>query len=239
VSLWIGAVVGALLGWMSRGPIVYYSVPADQPGRSVCPHCGRSLARSGRAGAVQILSPTGRCPGCRDRIGPGPGRVEAVMAVVLGLVAWRFPGDLALWWVAAVGVLLGFIDVAAHRLPNVFTYGMFVGLVALLALPGDWVRLGWAVLNGLGLAAFYLLLILIYPAGMGLGDAKLALSIGTALGWYGWIVTVYGGAVGFLLAGVFSAVLLVLGRVTRKSQIPHGPFMLLGALVTVLVLPVG
>jgi len=69
---------------------------------------------------------------------------------------------------------------------------------------------------------------------MGLGDAKLALSLGTALGWYGWVVTVLGAAAGFLFAGLFSAVMLALGRVTRKSRIPHGPFMLLGALVTIL-----
>jgi leader peptidase (prepilin peptidase)/N-methyltransferase len=93
----------------------------------------------------------------------------------------------------------------------------------------------WSALNGAGMAAFYVLLIVIYPAGMGWGDAKLALSLGAALGWFGWVATVLGTAAGFLLAGVYSAVMLALGRVTRKSRIPHGPFMLLGALAVILL----
>jgi leader peptidase (prepilin peptidase) / N-methyltransferase len=46
---------------------------------------------------------------------------------------------------------------------------------------------------------------------------------------------VLGAAAGFLLAGLFAAVALALGRVSRKSSIPHGPFMLLGALATILL----
>jgi leader peptidase (prepilin peptidase)/N-methyltransferase len=168
--------------------------------------------------------------------------VELLTAAVFALLALRIGDPLvlaALAWVAALGVALGHIDVAVHRLPDQLTMAAFAGVLTLLGTAavadGDPARVGWAAVNGLGMAAAYFGLILIHPAGMGLGDAKLALSLGTGLGWFGWVGTVFGTAAGFFLAGAFSAVMLVLGRVTRKSQIPHGPFMLLGALGTVLL----
>jgi leader peptidase (prepilin peptidase)/N-methyltransferase len=69
---------------------------------------------------------------------------------------------------------------------------------------------------------------------MGLGDVKLALSLGTALGWSGWVVTVYGVVLGTLLGGVFNVGALLARRVRRKTDLPHGPFMVVGTLLTVL-----
>jgi leader peptidase (prepilin peptidase)/N-methyltransferase len=227
--------LGGLLGPVLRARIFHHSVPSDQRWRRECPQCSHAVV----PGLVAVLPPTGRCPSCRARIGPPPFAVELATGTVLALFALRV-GEVwvlaALGWLAAIGVALWFVDVAVHRLPDQLTYAAFAGVLVLLLASGDVPRVGWAVLNGLGMAAFYLLLILVYPAGMGLGDAKLALSLGTALGWSGWVVTVLGTAAGFFLAGLFAAVALALGRVTRKSRIPHGPFMLLGALATVLLL---
>ena len=66
--------------------------------------------------------------------------------------------------------------------------------------PGPpWLR---ALLGGLALAGFYLLLMIISPSGMSLGDVKLAASLGTLLAWFGWRVLIAGGAAGFLLGGL-------------------------------------
>jgi leader peptidase (prepilin peptidase)/N-methyltransferase len=149
----------------------------------------------------------------------------------------------ALGWVAALGVALVFVDLAVHRLPDQLTYAAAVGALALLAVGalvgGEPGRVVGAALGGLGLAGFYFGLVLLYPAGMGLGDVKLALSLGTVLGWFGWVMVVFGGAAGFLLAGLTATVLLALRRVGRKSQLAHGPFMLLGTLLTLLLLAGG
>jgi leader peptidase (prepilin peptidase)/N-methyltransferase len=239
------AVLGALAGPLARGRIFHHSVPrgdADDPDewRRSCPHCGRALV----PGVVALLPPSGRCPACAARVGPPPFVVEAVLAAVFGLLAWRFPPSwtlVALCWVAAIGVALFFVDLAVHRLPDQLTYAAAAGALVALTIgavttgaPG---RLIGAVLGGLGLAAFYIGLVLLYPAGMGLGDAKLALSLGAVLGWFGWVVVVFGGAAGFLLAGLTAVVLLALRRVGRKSHLAHGPFMLLGALLTLVLLP--
>ena len=96
-----------------------------------------------------------------------------------------------------------------------------------------------ALLTGGGaaaLACFYLVLCLIRPGEMGLGDAKLAATIGLALGWTSWQALIVGTFAGFALAAVYGGVLLAVHRATRTSQLPLGPFILLGALAAIAVL---
>lgn len=165
--------------------------------------------------------------------------VETLSVAVFALLAWRVNEPLpllAFGWIAAIGVALAFIDVAVHRLPDRLTLPAFAGAVLLLALAGQPARLGIALLCGIGMAACYLMLILIHPSGMGMGDGKLALSLGLALGWFGGIVTVYGTVAGFVLSGLYAVMMLVSGRLGLKDSIPHGPFMLLGALTALTLL---
>jgi leader peptidase (prepilin peptidase)/N-methyltransferase len=91
-----------------------------------------------------------------------------------------------------------------------------------------------AWLAALALFAFYLLLVVIYPKGMGLGDVKLAGVLGLVLGWLGWPEVLLGWFLGFLLGAVVGVSLMALRRAGRKSKIPFGPFMLLGALLAIL-----
>lgn len=171
-----------------------------------------------------------------------PGAVEAAGGAVFALFAATATTGLelaALWWVAGSAVALVFIDVAVHRLPDRLTLPAYGGGLLLLgaaaAATGQPGRFGWAVLLGLGLAAGYLLLVLVQPDGMGLGDAKLALALGLVLGWFGGGALVLGAAAGFLLAGAYAVGLLVLRRAGRRDTIPHGPFMLVGALGAVVL----
>jgi leader peptidase (prepilin peptidase)/N-methyltransferase len=189
--------------------------------------------------------------------GPPPLAVEAATALALGALALRaetdrpvpkasFPLDitwlgelLAFWWLAVIAVTLAFIDLAVYRLPDRLTLAAYLGTGGLLtaaALAGgrfdDLLRAGLA---GAALAAFYLLLFLINPAGMGLGDVKLAASLGTALGWLGWDIVVSGAFLGFVAGGLYGAALMVTGRASRKSEIPFGPFMIIGAFVAILL----
>jgi prepilin signal peptidase PulO-like enzyme (type II secretory pathway) len=95
---------------------------------------------------------------------------------------------------------------------------------------GEWLR---ALAGGLALFLFYFLLWLIYPAGMGFGDVKLAGVLGLYLGFLGWGSVVIGGFLGFALGGLVGGGLMLARRAGRKSMIPFGPFMLAGAFLAV------
>ncbi|NEC08417.1 A24 family peptidase, partial [Streptomyces sp. SID7909] len=159
-----------------------------------------------------------------------------VTALACAALAWSTGTrpELAAWLVLApVAVLLASIDHRVHRLPDGLTLpaagasAVLLGLAALLPEhAGSWLS---ALLGGLVLGAFYFLLFLVNPRGMGFGDVKLALSLGTVLGWYGWPVVFAGGFAGFLFGAVYGAALVALRRADRKTGIPFGPFMIAGA----------
>ena len=165
-------------------------------------------------------------------------RSAAVAAFTLGVLGWRIDDPatlLAYTWVGVFGVSLGFVDAAVHRLPDRLTITLYLGLVVLLAVDLRWPAFGRAVLAGLAMAAFYALLVLLNPAGMGPGDAKLALGLGTALGWLGWWAVFVGTLAAFVLAAGYALTQVARGRLGRRDAIAHGPFMLLGALATVVL----
>ncbi|MFD0741112.1 prepilin peptidase [Phytohabitans flavus] len=174
---------------------------------------------------------------------PPPALVELVAAATLAVVAWRVhepPPLLAVAWIALFGVVLAHVDVAVRRLPDRLTFPAAGGALILFGLSavvdGEYGRLTSAVACALALAAFYLVLVLISPNGMGLGDAKAALSVGLVAGWFGWGVAVAAAVAGFLLAGLYATALLLLRRAGRKDHLAHGPFLLLGALAAIAAL---
>lgn len=187
------------------------------------------------------LSPSGRCRACRARIGPAPLAVELVTAALFGGLAARVhpPGVLAAaCWLAGCAVALAWIDAAVQRLPDALTAAAYAGTVGFLVLAaassGDWRDLVRAVLGGLALAAAYLALAVISRSALGLGDVKLAASLGTLTAWPGWRTLVAGAFAGFLLGAVYGAGLLVLRRAHRGQRIPFGPFMVAGAFLALL-----
>ncbi|NEB82500.1 prepilin peptidase, partial [Streptomyces sp. SID14478] len=125
------------------------------------------------------------------------------------------------------------------RLPDVLTLPLAglaltaLGAAALLPESGG----SWrgALLGALAMGVLYLVLHLISPRGMGLGDVKLAPGLGAALGWYGLGVLSIGVLAGVLCNGLYALVLVVARRAGRKTEIPFGPFMILGAFAGVLL----
>ena len=225
-----GAVAGVPIGTLLRGPVFQLAVPSGAPERTGCPHCG---AAPRRWRAV-------RCRACGRRLGP-PAAPELVTAAVLALVCARFAGQpavLAFALFGALGVALGAIDIAVHRLPDRLTLPAYLATLALLSLAAvlghDAGALLRALLASVALAAAYLLLALVRPGQLGGGDVKLAALIGLALGWLNWPAVLYGAALGFALSAIVSLALLAARRISLRSEICFGPFMLGGALLVIL-----
>ena len=167
--------------------------------------------------------------------------VPVASALVLPLVAasgWLSHGwSLAVvqWALGAVLLTMAAIDIDVRRLPDRFTKPLVAisvvatGGVALVAgAGGDWVR---ALLGGLALGVVYLVLALLGGgSGLGLGDVKLAPSLGVLLAFHGWSEVVVATVLAFVSAGLFGLVLLVLRRAGRRSTLAFGPHMIGSAL---------
>jgi leader peptidase (prepilin peptidase)/N-methyltransferase len=160
---------------------------------------------------------------------------------VLGGLAARVPAVLVLaaaCWLGTCGVALAWIDASVQRLPDVLTWPAYAGTAGLLlaaaAASGHWDDLLRAAIAGLCLAALLAVVAVISRSALGLGDAKLAVSLGTLLAWFGWPTLVRGVVAGFLLGGLYGAGLLVFRRATRNQKVAFGPFMLAGAFLAIL-----
>lgn len=134
---------------------------------------------------------------------------------------------------AAGSVALAVIDARTHRLPNRWVlpgYPVLIVLLTVACLCGaPWSSLLRSVVAGAVLFAFYLLLRMLGPGGMGGGDVKLAGVLGIALGWVGWGALAVGAVAGFVLGGVYGVMLIALRRASAKTAVPFGPWMLAGA----------
>ena len=230
----VTAALGALVGLLTPRVAWRLSVEYGEPPRSACADCGHESSSWVRLRVA--------CPGCGRRLGPRPWLTTAVGAAALGALGWAFgldpvlPGYLA---VAAVGVLLAFVDLAVLRLPDplVGTAAALGGGVLLLISLLDWSfgPLLRALLGALVLFTVYFVIALIPGANLGFGDVKLSAVLGLMLGWLGWPAVLLGLVVPHLLNGPVALVLLVSGRAGRGTDLPLGPALLAGALVAVVI----
>lgn len=168
--------------------------------------------------------------------------VTLVTIVAVASVAVRFglsPVMPAYCFLAAVGVPLAFIDARQHRLPDVATLPAYPACLLLLGVAAPFVtggtgRFGHALIGMAAGAGFFALLLLVSPAGIGLGDVKLAGPLGAYLGWLGATALVTGLMAAWLLAALTAITLLLTRRATRKTEIAFGPFLIASTLAVVL-----
>ena len=251
-----GLVIGSFLN------VVIYRVPnglsiVSPP--SACPKCGSRIRASDNVPVVSWVLLRGKCRRCSNPISPryplvelGTGVAFAVVAfgVTTGAIAPGAPTDgsitllagiltlVAFLYLATISIALALIDIDVHRLPNAIVLPSYlVGVVLLGAaglLAGDVEALVGAAVGLVALWSAYLLMALAYPGGMGFGDVKLAGVLGLYLGFLGWGELVVGAFAAFLLGGLFSIALLLMRKASRRSAIPFGPWMLVGAWVGIL-----
>ena len=186
----------------------------------------------------------GRCRACGAHIPPWDALLEfwdrgAVRP--LGLATGFGLGVARVCLLAASFVAISAIDVEHMRIPSPIVYAQPPSVRRSWSspqrAPTDGPRcLARSIGGAVAFAAFFALFFAV-PKGIGFGDVRLAGLCGGFLGWFGYRYVVVGFLVGFIVAGLPAAALLALRKVQRRTQIPFGPFLAAGAIITVLVGP--
>ncbi|MBK4348416.1 prepilin peptidase [Lacisediminihabitans changchengi] len=247
----IAGALGLLIGSFLN--VVIYRVPAGKSivsPPSACPNCGSRIAGYDNVPVLSWLVLRGKCRSCATPISARYPIIELVTGIAFAGVAALLGAPLAalsngaeatsallvlvaFLYFAAISIALAMIDIDTHRLPNAIVLPSYlVGIVLLSAaaiISSDYAPLIRAAIGMAILFVAYFAMAFVYPAGMGLGDVKLAGVIGLYLGWTGWGAFAVGAFAAFILAGLFAIVLIVARRANRKSGIPFGPWMLIGA----------
>jgi leader peptidase (prepilin peptidase) / N-methyltransferase len=231
----LGSAVGSFLN------VVAHRVPkglsvVNPP--SACPDCGTEIRSRHNVPVLGWLVLRGRCYDCGSSISARYPLVEAGVAVLFVLAALRFADDLRLLpaYLAFAGIAgaLALIDLDVRRLPNSIVLPSYPVLGVLLGIDGDPHALLRAALGAAVLFAFYLVIAVVAPGSMGFGDVKLAGVVGGMTAYLSWGTLLTGAFLGFFLGAVAGVLLIAVRRAGRRSAVPFGPFMLLGAWTAVL-----
>lgn len=234
----LGLVVGSFLN------VVIWRIPRHESvvfPSSHCPSCGAPIRPFDNVPVLSWLLLGGRCRTCRARISVQYPLVELGTGALFAGVAWKFQAH----WVlagflvlAATLVAIAVIDLEHYIVPNRILIPVVPASIALLALgalgDGTWGDFARALAGGGAAFGALLVVHLINPRGMGMGDVKLAFLLGLFLGWLGWGEVVLGLFLGFLLGAVIGVVLIAARIRSRKEAVPFAPFLAAGTMAAVL-----
>jgi leader peptidase (prepilin peptidase)/N-methyltransferase len=235
------AVVLAFLGGLLVGSfltVVAHRVPRGESivgPRSRCPSCGAQIAAYDNVPVFSWVVLRGRARCCGVPISPRYPLTELAVATLFAAttaVLWDDPTQLVLGLVfVAVLVAVTLTDLERRIIPNAILLVAAVAAVAIAAI-GDPGSLPVRIAAAVGAGGVLFLAALAYPKGMGLGDVKLAATMGLFLGR-----NVIPAIFVALLAGSLVGLVMIAreGAAARKRAIPFGPFLALGGVVGLLL----
>lgn len=174
------------------------------------------------------------------------GMLTAALLVTVALAVHQHSPSALYAFVPLLGIPLlplAVIDLAEMRLPTRLNDLLLALTATALLITGIERGDGAAALlrsaesAGLWLAVIGGLWFFSGGRAMGFGDVRLAPSLGALVGWLGWGASVAGLAAAFLLGAGGGVACMVAGRAKARSQVPFGPFLILGAVVALVVGP--
>jgi leader peptidase (prepilin peptidase)/N-methyltransferase len=235
----VGACIGSFLN------VAIYRLPAglslvSPPSR--CPHCHHKLGKTENVPILGWLWLRGRCRWCRSPISIRYLLVETFTAVIFCAIFWRFGlslTTLGYWLLSSWLIVLAGIDFDTLTLPNFLTKsGLVAGLLFQLLQGMQAGSMPFFMVSAVGSAALGIWLfdglrwggtILLGQAAMGGGDPKLASMIGVWLGWQLLLVTSF---LACSLGALGGGLAIASGRLDRQHPFPFGPFLALGAILS-------
>ena len=232
----LGLIVGSFLN------VCIYRIPRNISivlPSSRCPACNAIIMPWDNIPIFSYLFLGGRCRICKTKISLKYPVVEFLNGVFYVLIFWRFGFEwhtLLYFIFCSTLIVISFIDLEFQIIPDKITMlGIPIGLIlGSFLLPDPFMRysilgfkasiLGFVIGGGL----FYAVAI-ISRGGMGGGDIKMMAMVGAVLGWKAVILVTFLGSFIGAVVGIF---LIIFKGKSRKTKIPFGPFLALGALIT-------
>lgn len=241
ITFLFGSVVGSFLN------VCIYRIPRDSsvifpPSR--CPLCDSPIKPYDNIPIVSFVLLGGKCRQCRAGISRRYPLVEALNAFLYMLILGRFGTGWHMPFLFAfcsAMIVITFIDLDFKIIPDSISLpGIVVGLIAgSLVLPDPFDRLSplgfrESVLGFLSGGLVFFLIAeasfrILRQEAMGGGDIKMMAMIGAFLGWKSVLLTTFAGS---LLGSVVGILLMLLKGTGRKTKLPFGPFLALGALLS-------
>jgi len=203
---------------------------------SHCPGCREKIQWKDNIPILSYLILNGKCRNCDFHIPINYLVVETISAFLFLFAYLRFGISLELYtFLIFISLLIpiSFIDLHTTLIPDSISIS---GIILGLALS---VFRGLALISLIGATAGAVLISTIIAAGkrvykqdvMGYGDIKLAALIGAFVGWAGVLLTVI---IGSFLGAVYGLIQIKRGKLTMKSQIPFGPYLAIGGIISFL-----
>jgi leader peptidase (prepilin peptidase)/N-methyltransferase len=230
----LAAPIGLLIGSFLN--VVAYRLPRGESllwPASHCPGCDQPIKPYDNVPVLSWLLLRGKCRGCGEHISPRYPAIELLTALAFGAIVLVNGVDKNLIWelpFAAMLIAVAGIDLEHRIIPNkiMLPSAVFAVASAIALRPDEVMELGIA---GAGAFTAFLLCALAYPAGMGMGDVKLAGVLGLFLG----TAVIPALFIAFLAGTVVGVVVIAKhGKSGRKKGVPFGPFLALGGLVGLL-----
>jgi len=220
-----GIAVGSFL------EVVTFRIPRGlsivRPG-SYCPECKAKIAFYDNIPLISYIILKGRCRNCRAWISPFSFIIELLTGSLFILNYFYFGLSLQMLSgiiLCSVLIAVSFIDIKFRIIPNIIVLPFTViGLgLSIFINPGKW---WYPFAFAAGAFTFMLIINLIYPKGMGMGDVKLSLMIGAFL-----VKNVITGLFMGFLAGAFYGLIIIIKRRKLGQTIAFGPFISLGSII--------
>lgn len=228
----LGSMIGSFLN------VCIYRIPRGESivfPNSHCPKCTHTIRSRDNIPIFSYLLLEGKCRFCKEPISIQYPIVEGITAVLLLLIFIKYGLSLdflLFGFFGCVLVLLSAIDIERLIIPNkIILPSMGIGF--LLVLITDYSRLPESLLGFAAGGGLLLLVALIAPfflkeEGLGGGDIKLAAFIGIFLGWFALMAIFWG----FFLGALLGLALLTVRCKDWKDPLTFGPFLSVGALIT-------
>ncbi len=226
--------------WGSFSNVCIHRIPADKSvifTRSFCPNCKKTIKWSDNIPLVSFLLLKRKCRNCDYKISYQYFIVELITAISFTII-YYFYGlsitSLLLIILTIFFIIIFFIDLRHFIIPNTLTFPlMFIGFVKSFD-PNLNNFLFPNYINSLigGIAGYLIIWLIIFAykkirnkEGMGLGDAKLLSAIGFWFGWYSIPFVLF---LSSIIALGIALPSLIKKSKSLSSQIPFGPYIILG-----------